>query len=168
MLLWVRPFARPFLTRLGFAVVLVMLATSGGSASFQATDVSLTLPAHVPAGDAEGKAVFSVNFNRAVDPRFLVAPGSVTVDVAAGDARVETVRGNFQLSADGTTAVFISNQTLAELVAHQPGQSVTYTTPVFGTESGARVVTDASGEPLDGDGDGDTGGDLRRTLSTTG
>ena len=94
-MLWVRPFARPFLTRLGFAVVLVMLATCGGGASFQATDLGLTLPAYVPAGDARGKAVFSVSFNRTVDPLSLVAPGSVTVDVAAGDARVETVRGSF-------------------------------------------------------------------------
>jgi hypothetical protein len=165
MMLRLRWFARLFLTRPGLVVVTLMLATCGGGTSFQVTDVSLTLPAYVPAGDAEGKAVISVSFNRAVDPLSLVAPGPVTIDITAGDARAETVRGTFQLSSDGATAVFISNQTLVELVAHQPGQTVTYTITLSGTESGASVVKDASGEPLDGDGDGGSGGDLRRTLS---
>ncbi len=167
-MIWMRASARPCLIRLGLVVVLLMLATCGGGSSFQVTDVSLTLPAYVPAGDADGRAAISVSFNRAVDPLSLVAPGPVTVDISAGDARAEIVRGSFQLSSDGTTAVFISNQTLAELVAHQPGQPVTYTITLSGTESGASVVKDASGEPLDGDGDGGTGGDLRRTLESAG
>lgn len=81
---------------------------------------------------------------------------------------VSDIAGDFQFSADSKTAVFISNETGGTLINPGAGENIEYSITVLGTDASDGVVTDAVGEALDGDRDGQPGGDYHKTIEVVG
>jgi len=78
------------------------------------------------------------------------------------------VAGNFRLSDDRKTGVFISDKTGAELIHPGAAENIEYTVVVSGTTAGAGAVTDDKGEVLDGNADGQAGGDYKKVFEVIG
>lgn len=151
-------------------VGLLFIVVSCEPAGFHVTKVSLKAPAWVPPADYTYKVVVTISFNRPVDKNTFKAPGTVTINLKglSSGGFALNIDGSFQFSKDLKTAVFISKDTLADLINPQPGENVQYTIMVVGTDVGLGAVTDSNGEALDGDKDGKPGGNFITTLEAIG
>ena len=72
--------------------------------------------------------------------------------------------GSFQ--AQGDTAVFISDETLSDVIRPQAGENLVWEITILG--SGPSVVRSSAGEALDGDSDGNPGGQYFEEFETIG
>ncbi len=117
-------------------------------------------PAGIPVPGTE--AMFNVTFNHPVNPATLSAPGSVRVDVRnlATNAVAVNVAGVFQFNPPHTTAHFVSQLTLHQLVQLQPGQHLRYTIKIEGNQ-----VNDNQGDMLDGEGNGHPGSNCHKVFN---
>lgn len=150
-----------------------VLAISTGCVppGFHVSNVSLERPSWVvPPDQYQYKVVVATSFNRAVDQTSFSAPGTVKIGLKGmRDGRtVSNIAGAFQVSADSKTVVFISDQTLGELINPGAGENIQYSITVVGTDVGAGAVADSTGEALDGDEDGQPGGDYSETIEVVG
>lgn len=160
---------------LAWCLLLVMVCTILTSCDdptgLHVSQVSLERPGWVVLPpDYQYKPAVTITFNRAVDHSSFSAPGTVKIGLKGlRDGRtVSDIAGTFQFSADSKTAVFISNETLGDLINPGAGENIEYSITVLGTDVGAGVVTDADGEALDGDKDGQPGGDYHTTIEVVG
>ncbi len=147
--------------RVALMSMLLLLASCGGEAAteLQVSSVSLWPPNWVQRADYVKKVAVAITFNRAVDESSISAPGTLQIDVRGSltGNTASTLPGTVQFSGDSKTAVFISDETLADLIDYQEGETVHYTITVIGTTTGSGVA-DSNGMALDGDADGNPGG----------
>jgi hypothetical protein len=152
--------------------VTLVLTSCDEPAGLHVSKASLERPDWVvPPPGYQYKVVVTISFNRAVDPDSFKAPGTVKIGLKGmRDGRaVSDISGEgFQFSADSKTAVFISEATLGELINPGAGENIEYSITVLGTDTGDGVVTDAAGVALDGDRDGQPGGDYHKTIEVVG
>jgi len=140
----------------------------GPIAGFHVSGIDMTPPDWVPPADYTFKVVVTMKFNRAVDIQTFNTPTTIKIDLeGSDDGRImPDIVGTFRASSDGKTIVFISDQTLADLIRPQAGEDIIYTITVIG--SGETKVTDVNGEALDGNLDGKPGGDYRKIIKIIG
>ena len=134
---------------------------------FHLNDVTIGKPSWVPTTipDVQYKTKLIFTFNRAVRQASLSAPGTVIINVTGTrDGRTVTeIAGTFHPNgAWGTAAevAFVSDQTLDDLLDPGPGagENLKFSITVLGTDAGNGVLRDTSGDILDGDEDGNPGG----------
>lgn len=149
----------------------LLVISTGCVPGFHVSKVSLERPNWVvPPDQYQYKVVVTISFNRAVDQTSVSALGTVIIGLKGmSDGRtVSNIAGTFQVSGDSKTVVFISDQTLGKLINPGAGENVQYSITVVGTDVGAGAVTDSTGEALDGDKDGQPGGDYNETIEVVG
>ncbi|WP_420642875.1 hypothetical protein [Candidatus Leptofilum sp.] len=135
--------------------------------TFQVSNISLKAPDWVSPVDYHFRIVVSISFNRAVDKSSLHAPGTVRIDLKGKNGLGSfNIGGTFQISKDSKEAVFISEKPGKELIDPGAGENVKYTISLLGI--GKNVVKDSSGETLDGDGNGQPGGNFIKVLEQVG
>lgn len=146
--------------RVALMSMLLLLAGCGQAATgLQVSNVSLWPPSWVERADYVKKVAVAITFNQAVDESSVSAPGTLQIDVRGSltGNTASSLPGTVQFSTDSKTAVFISDETLDDLIEYQEGETVNYTITVIGTTTGSGVA-DSSGIALDGDADGNPGG----------
>ncbi len=155
---------------IGFLVIAI-IGVGCVPKSFHVSNVSLKAADFVPPADYTYKVVVTILFNRTVDQTSFKAPGTVNIDLKGlshGNTAFD-ISGTFRFDPmDSRRVVFISNQTLSDLINPQAGENVEYTITIVGTDVGAGVVTDSSGEALDGDLDEKPGGNFTKVMEVVG
>jgi hypothetical protein len=142
-------------------LLVLLLSLNAGCAvdEFVVTDVRFTIPDWAMEPGMESNVAVHIIFNRALSNPDVITPIPIKVDIEASrsGSKATDIKGNLKWNGD-REVVFISNDTISELVAYAGGHEVLYYTIwIDGTQPGA--ITDHQGVLLDGDKDDNPGGD---------
>jgi hypothetical protein len=126
-------------------------------------NVTVDIPDWVPVNDYNGKVVLAITFSTQFNTSALTAPGTVDIDLKGlHDGRTAlNVAGTFRIKPGSNpinypiTVVFISNQSLTELINPKAGENIEYSITI------SETLKSISGNLLDGDVDGHPGGNYR-------
>lgn len=157
-----------WIARCLLVAALLVVATGCERPGFHVTSVGVGVQGNwyatpVPPPDPYRVRV-TIRFNRAVDETTVSAPETVRIDLKGmSDGRtVYSIDGSFQFDTDHRKALFTSDQTLSDLIHPGAGENIQYTIVVLDE------VTDHNGEALDGDVDGNPGGNFGKVIEVVG
>jgi hypothetical protein len=132
----------------------------------QVIDVSIGAPDWLRSQDVASKVVATMTFNRAIKPSTLEAPAAVKIDLqglTSGRAALG-VSGTLRFSRDARTAVFISKQTLDELIRPQADEIIEYRIALAAPDLRPGISSSGVGDKLDRDGEGNFGNSLVKVI----
>ncbi len=153
--------------RIVFCLLLVLLLSLNAGCAvdeFTVTDIRFVIPDWAMEPGMQSNIGVNIIFNRTLSDPEVITPIPVKVDIEATrtSTRIIDITGNLKWNGD-REVVFISNDTIAELVGPMGHHEILLITVwIDGTQPGA--ITDHQGVLLDGDKDGNPGGDYYYTF----
>jgi hypothetical protein len=133
-------------------------------ADFGVKTVSLQVPGWVTPHLYTYKVTVTITFTQAANKSTVVAPDTVKISLEGlrSGRTASSIAGTVHWAPqDDKEAVFISGQSLADLIHPEAGENYRCTIKVVGKDVGAGAVTGANGEPL-------AGGDFTEVLEVVG
>jgi hypothetical protein len=135
--------------------------------TLQVAEIGIGAPDWLEWPEVAGKVVVTMTFNHVVTPAILKAPSTVNIDLKGltNNHSASSVSGSFRFSKDSRTAVFISDQTLVELIQPEANENIEYRVTLMVSDKGAGASGTAVGSAPGRGGKELAGGRLVKVLS---
>lgn len=149
-------------------LILMLFFTVGcSSTTFKVSSVKFTAPNWADEPGIQSSAVAHITFNRncAGPTAMMNMPMEFDLKGLSSGRIATNIEGTLKWN-EANEVVFISDESLADLINPEAGENTEWTIRIDGTQPGA--CTDSQGELLDGDSDGNPGGDYLKTFEIVG